>query len=365
MRKIFVILLLSLLWACNNKKNVSIVDSFKINQLLTHEVFDVQNGSEELRDPYSIAVSGNTITTWNPRSPDVFTTIDIATKRIIKHWGTVGQGPNEFFGTVDMYNNYSGSGLNIWNGFSGKLYFFPHSILESDSICFQTVPTGLNKPESHNIYDFAPSVIQIDTSIFFVAAGGRSNKRLALFNLKNNEVKEIGDFPLDDMNTHLSIGVRNMAYNSRIRYNNSLKKLVCMAFNSEMFEIYNVNGTSVKLAMGNYTTVPKYREETNSRGLRGAVVEKLENGRGRNFIMTVSDENIFILYQDYKKLGLVSVTDPKLRYADIVLVFDWNGKPVKIYELDCLVSDIDYDKATKRLWAIHNNPYPEIIYFEL
>jgi len=367
MRKIFVILLLSVFWACN-KKNVSIIDSFNINQRLTHKVFDLQNASKELRDPHSIAISGNTITVWNPRASDLFTTVDIATKRVIKHWGTRGQGPNEFFGPVDMYNNYSETGLNIWNVSTGKLWFFSHNNLESDSTYFQTIPTDLDKPESQS-YNFAPSVIQIDTSIFFVAAGGRSNRRLALLDIKNNEVKEVGDFPPEDINTQMSVGVRNLAYDGRIRYNSSLKKLVFMVYNCEMFEIYNViNGTNVELAMGNYTTVPKYSESNvSSRGINVAIVETVGNGKGRNLSLTVSDENIFILYQDYKKAGMVKETDFNYT-ADMVLVFDWNGKPVKIYELDCLVSDIEYDKIRNRLWALHYNKVtldPEIIYFEL
>jgi len=369
MRIILVTLLLFTLLSCNNKKNISIIDSFKTRQTLTHKVFDLQDAENSwLQNPYSLAVSCNTITAWNPRAPDVFTTIDITTKRIIKHWGTIGQGPNEFIGTIDIYNNYSESGLNVWNGPTGKLYFFSHSNLESDSTYFQIIPTSLNKPEGHNIYDFAPSVIQIDSSMFFVAAGGRIDKRLALLDLKNNEVKEFGDFPSEDINSQASVGARNMAYEGRMRYNSSLKKLVYMSFNSEMFEIYNViNGNDVELTMGNYTTVPKYRIASNNIGLQGAVVERVGNGKGRNRALAVSDGNIFILYQDYERVGMVEQTEPKL-YADIVLVFDWNGNPVKLYTLDCFVSWITYDKARNRLWAIHHNEItldPEIIYFEL
>ena len=356
-------LLLPILWACNNKKYDSIVEYFKTNQQLTHIVFDLQDAENELLDPNSIAISGNTIITWNPGSPKIFTTINIATKRIIKHWGTKGQGPNEFSGLIDLYNNYSESGLNIWDVFFGKLYFVSHSDLESDSSYFQTVSTGLNKPESLDRRDISPSVVQIDTSLFIVVAGGRSNKRLALFDLKSNEVKEIGDFPSEDMNTNLPVGLRNIAYNGRIRYNSSLKKLVSMTFSSEMFEIYNVNGTNVELAMGNYTTVPKYRE-IGSRGLTSVKIETIENGKGRNRALELSDEYIFILYQEYKRVGMVKPTDYKIT-ADIVLVFDWNGNPVKLYTLDSFVTDISYDKTTNRLYAIHNNPYPEIIYFEL
>ena len=141
-----------------------------------------------------------------------------------------------------------------------------------------------------------------------------------------------------------------------------------MAFDSEMFEIYNVNGTNVELAMGNYTTVPKYSDATNSRGLRGAIVDVLGNGKGRNRVVTVSDKNVFILYQDFKRLRIVSPTDPKIMYADMLLVFDWDGRPVKIYELDSFVMNLDYDKTTNRLWTIRHNPDnwdPEIIYFEL
>ena len=361
MRKIFIILLLSFLCACN-KKNASIIDSFKITQPITHKVFDLQNGSKDLLDPNSIAVSGNNITVWNLRAQSLFTTINIETKRVIKHWGTKGQGPNEFLGLIDMYNNYSESGLNIWDGFLGKLYFFPHNILESDSISFQTIPIGITNlsDEIRNYYSY--SVMQIDSSLFFIQ-GGNNNKRFTLIDRKSNEIKEIGDYPPEDINTQLPVVMRNIAYNGRIRYNSSLKKLVYMAFDSEMFEIYDVNGANVKLAMGNYTTVPKYTRN----GSSTVLVESVANGKGRNRMVTVSAENIFILYQDYKKAGMLKQTDYSL-VSNMVLVYDWNGKPVKIYELDCFVSDFDYDKTRNRLWATHYNEDtfdPEIIYFEL
>ena len=344
------------LGACNNNKNDSTVDSFKTNQLLTHKVFDVQNGTNELMDPYNFAVAGNTVTLLNFRAPKNFTTIDASTGKVIKQWGERGQGPDEFLRVMDIYN--TGTRLNIWDNAKSKLYFCSESDLESDSVYFQNIPTGIEG----NRYRYN-SVIQLDTVVFF-AVGGDGNKLFTLFNTKNNEVKEIGDFPPEDANNHISPVFRKSAYNGRIRYNSSLKKLVYISIASEMFEIYNFDGADVEFAMGNYSTIPQYKEvvEGNTRRLSISGI----NGKGNNYGIAVSDKNIFILYQDYKRAGIEQETDTKP--ADIVLVFDWNGKPIKKYELDCLVMKIDYDKVRNRLWAIHNNEDtldPEIIYFEL
>ena len=120
--------------------------------------------------------------------------------------------------------------------------------------------------------------------------------------------------------------------------------------------------------MGNYTTMPKYKEVGTL--TRSYEIETLTNGKGRNVSVTVSDENIFILYQDYSKKEkfMEKTFNFPLEIADMVLVFDWNGKPIKIYELGCFVYNICYDKARNRLWAFHHNEEtldPEIIYFEL
>ena len=361
MRKVFVILLLPVIWACNSKKNDSIVDSFKTIQSLTHKVFEVQNGSE-LMDPYNLVVVGNTVNLLNGRAPKYFTTIDITTGRVIKQWGDRGQGPNEFLRIMDIYSNYLETGLNIWDNATSKLYFCSDSNLESDYVYFQNIP--INIEEGMLRYN---SVIQIDTFIFF-AVGGNNDKLFTLFDTKRNGVKEIGDFPPEDKNEIKDLPpiFRKTAYNGRIRYNGSLKKLVYVSITSEMFEIYNFDGADVKLAMGNYSTVPKYEEiaRGDTKGVRTSTI----NGKGNNRAVTVSDENIFILYQDYKRLGMESEDDHK-EYADMVLVFDWNGKPIEIYELDCLVQSIAYDKTTNRLWAVNYNPDndwdPEIIYFEL
>jgi len=350
--------LLSAFWACNNKKYDSIVDSFKSKQLLSHKVFDVENSENELLNPSSIAISGNTMTTLNIRTPDVFTTIDIASGKIIKHWGTIGQGPNEFITAGDIFNNYLETGINIWDRGANKLYFSSNSDLESSSINFQEIHTGLNFGDRVRSY----SAVQLDSSLFF-ALEGNNNKRFTLVD-KNNTRKEIGDFPPEDENIHLSVFQRNLAYNGRIRYNNSQKKLVYVSIASEMFEVYNFDGANVKLAMGNYSTIPKYRENVLQGGASRIVNEFVTNGKGRNISVTASDENIFILYQDYRKTE--TEEDRQLKnLANMVLVFDWNVKPVKIYELDSFVKTITYDKERNRLWAIHDNPNPQIIYFNL
>ena len=366
MKKIFIILSLSVLWACSNQKEVSIVDSFKTTQPLVHKVLEIENVANELLDPYSLAVSGNIINVYNPRSPKIFTTIDIAKKRVIKHWGTTGQGPNEFIGMVDMYNNYSETGLNIWHGWTQELYFFSQSNLESDSTYYQIIPTGLSKANTENPGEsgFTYALIQLDTLLFFTT-GGSYNTLFTLFDLKNNESKGVGAFPAkDDINSQMPAWQRKIAYNGRIRYNSSLKKLIYMAWDCEMFEIYNVNGTNVELAMGNYTTIPRYRNDSKNSGGTDIFVEFLGNGKGRNRRLAISDENIFILYQDYEKSGMFKPTDYNRR-ANMVLVFDWDGNPVKLYMLDCFVEWVDYDKSTNRLYAVSNNPYPAIVYFEL
>jgi len=366
MNKIFIILSLSVLWACSNQKEVSIVDSFKTTQPLVHKVLEIENVANELLDPYSLAVSGNIINVCNPRSPKIFATIDIAKKRVIKHWGTMGQGPNEFMGLIDMYNNYSETGLNIWHGWTQELYFFSQSNLESDSTYYQIIPTGLSKTNAEipKKSEFAYTLVQLDTLLFFTT-GGSNNTLFTLFDLKNNESKGVGAFPAkDDINSQMPAWQRKIAYNGRIRYNSSLKKLIYMAWDCEMFEIYNVNGTNVELAMGNYTTIPRYRNDSKNSGGTDIFVEFLGNGKGRNRRLAISDENIFILYQDYEKAGIFKPTDYNNR-ANMVLVFDWDGNPVKLYMLDCFVEWVDYDKSTNRLYAVSNNPYPAIVYFEL
>ena len=237
MKKIFLALSLSVtLLSCNNK-NGSITDRFKTTQLLTHKVFDVQNAETELLNPIAIAISGNTMTTRNSMTPDVFTTIDIATGRIIKHWGTRGQGPNEFLGRTDINSNYLEAGINIWDVSLSKLYFFSTSDLESGLINFQNIPVNI-KDDILSRYD---SVIQLDTFIFF-ASGGNSDKLFTLFDTKNNMVKEIGDYPPEDrteIDKSLPPILRKTAYNGSLKYNSSFKKLVYVSIASEMFEIYN------------------------------------------------------------------------------------------------------------------------------
>ena len=361
MKKIFILTSLFIFLACINKKNVSIVELFETSQLINHQVFDI-HGVEELLNPVSISTFTNNLIIRNSKTPQLFTIIDIESKRIIKHCGNSGQGPGEFLGVMDFYNNYLETGINIWDARLLRLSFYPYSDLMRDSIIScQNIVIGIN--DNEKFFDTTPTVMQIDSSLFFTL-GGHTNKLFTLLDTKNNIRKEIGDYPPEDLNTQIHFMLKRLAYNGKIRYNKSLKKLVYISLASEMFEIYDINDSNCELVMGNYSTTPKYGEDIQANGGRSVKFDLLNNGNGENMELTISDENIYILYQTYNKEKIEK--ERRLQgTGDLVLVFDWNGNPIKSYTLDCFVKTIHYDKVRNRLFAIHDNPDPEIIYFEL
>jgi hypothetical protein len=83
---------------------------------------------------------------------------------------------------------------------------------------------------------------------------------------------------------------------------------------------------------------------------------------GGHFIgLSISDKYIYALYSLKDKDA--SVQD-KFR-GNTIFVFDWEGKPIKKFVMDCDVKAIEVSDDEKRIYAIFDNPDPEIIYFEL
>ncbi len=352
----FVVLLLI---SCTQEKQGSVIDLFDHSQSLSYNVFELHDSLGTLLHPAALEVYDDLMVVLDVRASQLFSMVDLNSKKLVKKWGNVGQGPGEFIGVLDFYRNYSNMGINAWDPLLKKLNFCSYDSIENQAVPqFVNLFQNIKNPKMLEM--FYPNILQLSDSTF-LTLGNSHEKRFSFLNISANSIQDMGDYPSQDTKQGIIPMLRNKAYNGMIRLNSQLNKVVYMSRHSEMFEIYNVDGKGIQFESGNYTTIPEY-QQTNEGG-PSISIDEYTNRIGKNMALSVSTERIFILYQRYPEAN--SVKSSLSNVADIVLTFDWDGKPLQMYKLNIGVENICFDKQNNRLYAICSNPEPEIIYFDL
>jgi hypothetical protein len=112
------------------------------------------------------------------------------------------------------------------------------------------------------------------------------------------------------------------------------------------------------LEKGYYTSLPSYSLKESDNGVKNLQIQ-IESGH--TIALSSSDKFIYVLYANTAKDASF---EDKFK-SNLILVFDWNGNPVKKYILDCKVKTIEVSDNEKRIFAVCDNPDPEIICFDL
>ncbi len=366
-KTVFLFSLLICISGCTKREIKTITDLFDQQEQLSHKSLDISDESDILLSPGALLVDGKQMIVHTTRSPKLFALVDLNSNTVTKTWGNIGNGPGEFLGILDFYKNYTGTGINAWDPMSQRLNYYPFEKIVSNDTTLLPVDLFAERGVVTKSYfeEFYVNIIQLSETKF-LGQGNNEDKRFTLIDITNNKKIKTGDFPQMQVEEEIPHLFKIQAYNGLMRYNSKQNKIAYLSFESEMFEIFHVSDTGLSLTYGNYTTIPKYSMVNDGESNTHLKVENFTNGVGRGVAFTNSDEKIWILYQEYEKGA--TYTDSEESFpndANKILVFDWNGKPLKMYNLDCMVQNIVYDAQTNRIYAIKSNPDPEIIFFEL
>ncbi len=365
--KILLLLLISL-YACRENKIVSVVELFDGESIsLSHKKLSLKDDSAMLLSPGRIEIENEFMIVRARKTSKLLSLVDLNSNAVVKSWCNKGNGPGEYIGILNYYKNYNNTGINAWDGALQRMNFFSYESIFNDPDPFSIDLFADNKSmlkADNSIDGFYANMLQLSKTLF-LGFGNNKGKRFTLFDLEKQTKMNVGDFPDSDIHKDAEPFFRNQAYSGYFNYNSELDKVIYMSMESEMFEIFNIVEDSMTLAYGNYTTIPQYIPGS-VKLKQNTKEEKFTNGKGRLVYLVTSVDKIFLLYECYPKGASDSDISAYLSSkADLLLVFDWNGKPIQKYKLDCMVTELGYDSKRNRLYAIKPKPDPEIVYFDL
>jgi hypothetical protein len=277
-----------------------------------------------------------------------FKVIDIKQDRLLKRFGKVGQGPCELDPSLITYK--SGADGKLIGMFELEtLEFHEYSVIEileskDDPACI---------PILAKIDSEIRLAIKVGETLF---VGATSGKPYALLN-GNQVVQSIGEFPFQDQFEGIHPFILELAYQNKL-YKHPTKPLILgtstFSFNMDILELNNEDNLILKKSLHFW---PTEFEPSNDPNQFFAAI-KAENRFG-NVSTTVSENFIYVLYSDVPWEYQFPLKSKR------VLVYDWDGNPVKILELDQELSMIAAHEKDEFLIGYVDDGKANLYQFEL
>lgn len=254
----------------------------------------------------------------------LFKVIDVEEDSFIKRFGKIGQGPCELDPFISVFKSGpNGEMLGTFELQTREFQEYPiDQILDSKS---EMTCLAFDKRFDSKIR----YCVKIDDNLFLGA--GTENQPYSL--LKGNDViKTFGEFPFASQFEGVEPMVLDLAFQNKF-YHHPTEALVLsssrFSFNMDILDYRDGGNMKIKKSMHFW---PTEFESSSGSNVVGATIK--EGNMFGNVSTTVSNNFIYVLYSDVPwkyKLPLKSKR---------VLVYDWNGEPIKILHLDQEVNRI-------------------------
>lgn len=245
----------------------------------------------------------------------VYSFIDAHTGRLLKRWGKVGEGENEFldFGNGFVLND---SSLVFMERMKKNIVHVPLS-----AILDEKVDVKCTRESYPYVVDFRPQVFCLAGG-YKILGGAFKDARLGIVGTQDEIIPCPDDYPFS---TEPLEGIRRgTVFQCKLKASGKQKRFVVQTMYSDVFEIYQCREREVeRIYISPFNYPPQIKEKS---GRYGIDYEKSIAGLMQ---MSVSDELICFIYSSLSS----KEADKNHESANEIISFDWNGKKQKKYLL--------------------------------
>ena len=299
--------LLILLSSCRSSD--SFLDMFPVTLKLTPQSVTMETDS--ISKPIMMEYSKGKLYFCNIFTSPLIDVFDWETGHYMGSFGNRGVGADEFIG-FDSMNRYSDNGL----------FLFDNNKKEGVVWCTDSL-AGKNKritiENTENVFPF--KVVGLDNDLF-LSTGIVKGGRFALYNGTGNLVSVFGQYSYDEEHIYTDREVEcAFAYQSEMAYNKINKVLAVANRYGESISFYNLGNLSDIQLMEEYLSSHPQYENASTENSSSVVFER-DNIVGFVDMASTSDYCIGLY------LGETRLRGEKWKGGNILLLFDWKGKPL-------------------------------------
>lgn len=337
-----------LFYACD-KKSSNYLEQFTNSERLTQHNVMLDDGSSFSR-VYDLFLSGSNLIFYDVDNENFFSLLDLRTNTIVAKFGRNGQGPNEIIGMPSSI-----------------------TLLDDSTFCFYSVSkrslfnvnfSNINKPEVRQNNIFHPDVVSLkvlpENKEKSVAIGLFDKGRYLVLDSTGNELLYYYDYPGINANLKMNNAQKAMAFQGNFERRPTGGRFVFAATSSEIIEILCIDKDGrLKKQFEWHGDLGKY---TTSGDGKSSVSAAISRDSKIAFINTCVSKNYIYLLYSGKKMNSDIFSAFK---GNTVYVIDWDGNPVKRYDLDIEVTCITVSDDDLTMYAIAELDATSLVKFNL
>jgi hypothetical protein len=330
--KVFVLLvLLALVVSCRDSHQTGFLHLFKSEISIKHSILGVN--PNDIPSPYSISVIDTFLVLDNLTPSNIgssFYVYSIKSKKKTYEYLAIGGGPCEVPGMLGNWTTRRPHGIEfdspnqqVIKTFKIGQQFTTNNCNFDTTLCYGYINQRLT------------SISQLNDSIF-ITSGFFSDGRIGILNSRTQLFKTYFNYPDSNEVKLDNIAPKAMVFQGRYTCHPNGMRFAWTNV-GDIFEIFDYKDGEITRVKSYYGNMPKYRSGD------GGYLFLREHNRG--FISdSKTGKYIYLLYST-KTLG------ERIYTADCLLVFDWNGNPIRRYTLDVPIRGI-FTNDDKTLYAI-------------
>jgi hypothetical protein len=263
---------------------------------------------------------------------DIFVLNEMDTNRFMHHCLTYGKGPNDKLYPIFIPSNDS----NIWiyDGYQRTLCKY-----NSVEFLLNKEPAAIAKYDAH--YQDR-NIALLQNQSFLISSDNYHESRFSIFSFDGQLVKQYGVPMFDDKAIFLTDReIEEIEVNKNI-VTNGKDRIIVSFYETDLIEIFDFEGNKLKQIFGPNQYLPsEYAAQAHYCYTGSCVV-------GNEVFFQYSD----MLYDEY---------DSHNKY---ILVFDWDGNPLRMYELDIPIIFFTVDSAKRIIYGICKKTECRIIKYQ-
>ncbi|MCZ6917103.1 MAG: BF3164 family lipoprotein [Gemmatimonadetes bacterium] len=315
----------------------------------TSVVGEVLFDGDILGMPMDIALLGDNLVVLDHSADSAVQVIDSRTGKLVRRFGREGAGPGEF-GLALALDPVPGSQSEFWvyDSWLGR-----QTYVDLDEEFFKQGKLG---DKIVNLQMEGPSLGPVRTDRnTSLSLGFYETGRLAVFDDDGAQIATVAKLPAGD---GLPAYVRQQAYQATLVAHPSRALFAATNRYASLIEIYNSDGSRVRIKNGPVLVEPSYGWEEDG---EGPYIVQGEDTRLGYVDGSASNDHLFALFSGRTREG----GNGQAYMGRFVHVFDWEGNFVTAIQLDTHVAAITVDQDERVLYAIRHLPYPAIVRYSL
>jgi len=329
---------LTLLLVCCQVQKKNILELFKIEKKLQHEKIEMKH-NDYLFHAWCMYKTGNYLVINDDNGKTYMSIFDLKEQRYINHFIKKGAGPNEMFSPPQSITPLTNNQLSYFDAQARIIYQANYS--KPDSIKITKIKNFTNTQTL--FLGLIPMAYD-----YYVGIGLIESGRYAVIDKNGKNVSINFDYPKDEMKQGNNFQ-KALAYQGGLIPNSDKTKFFFYCISSEILEIMQLqkNGTLTKIRDIHFDYAT-YRPEGDGKNTIAATIMKESKAA---FISATATSNYIYLLYSGRTIGV----DINLAFkSNTILVFDWEGNPIKRYNLDIDITTFTVSEDDKTIYAISN-----------